>query len=247
MIPLNITTVFLLASLTAVATGVGALPLHFVDGVRPSLIGLANALAAGLMLAASLGLIIEGSAFGVGSLLLGMVFGGAFVYGTHAWLERRPDFTLGALSGLDARKVLMIMAVMTVHSFTEGVGVGVSFAGGDALGLFITGAIAFHNVPEGLAIALVLVPRGSSVRAAVGWSIFSSLPQPLMAVPAFLFVSHFATLLPFGFGFAAGAMIWMTASELIPEAIEKTPKWAVGLTILISLAAGALLQAALSV
>jgi zinc transporter ZupT len=79
-------------------------------------------------------------------------------------------------------------------------------------------AIAIHNIPEGLAISLVLVPRGASIRSAAGWSIFSSLPQPLVAVPAFLFVSTFESALPAGLGFAAGAMIWMVARELLPEA-----------------------------
>ena len=78
--------------------------------------------------------------------------------------------------------------------------------------------IAIHNIPEGLAISLVLVPRGTSVRAAAGWSIFSSLPQPLLAVPAYLFVEKFKPILPAGLGFAAGAMVWLVVSELIPDA-----------------------------
>ena len=67
-------------------------------------------------------------------------------------------------------------------------------------------AIAVHNIPEGLAISLVLVPRGVGVARAAWWSVFSSLPQPLMAVPAFLFVDASTPILPAGLGFAAGAM-----------------------------------------
>jgi zinc transporter ZupT len=122
---------------------------------------------------------------------------------------------------------------MTVHSFTEGVGVGVSFGDGAALGVLISIAIAVHNIPEGLAISLVLVPRGASVRSAAWWSVFSSLPQPLMAVPAYAFVEEFAGVLPIGLGFAAGAMLWLALVELVPDALAAAPAravWAAGLS-----------------
>jgi zinc transporter ZupT len=113
---------------------------------------------------------------------------------------------------------------MTVHSFAEGIGVGVSFGESHTFGAFISIAIAIHNIPEGLAISLILIPRGTSVRKAAWWSIFSSIPQPLMAIPAFLFVLTFKPFLPVGLGLAAGAMFWMVFRELLPEARENLKK-----------------------
>ena len=134
-------------------------------------------------------------------------------------------------------KALLIVAVMTVHSIAEGVGVGAAFGGSETLGILIAVAIAVHNIPEGLAISLVLVPRGTSVRTAAGWSIFSSLPQPLLAVPAFLFVDAFEGLLPVALGFAAGAMIWMVLRELLPEALSQASRRAVAGTALVAFVA----------
>src|SRR5215210_1564373 len=152
-------------------------------------------------------------------------------------LEHEHPAVFAQMSGIDARKALLIIGVMTMHSFTEGVGVGVSFGGGLGLGLFITLAIAVHNISEGLAISLVLVPRGVSWTRATLWSVFSSLPQPLMAVPVLVFVETFKPLLPCGLGFAAAAMIWMVFSELVPDALREASGGLVGTIITLSVLA----------
>jgi ZIP family zinc transporter len=167
--------------------------------------------------------IIEGASRSLARVALGAATGAAFVYGMQRLLSRVGTPDLGQLSGGDARKAVLIIAVMTAHSAAEGIGVGASFGGGDALGLAITVAIAIHNIPEGVTISLVMVPRGSRVRSAALWSIFTSLPQPLLAVPAFLFVEQFRAILPAGLGFAAGAMVWMVWRELLPETIRQIP------------------------
>ena len=230
--------VFLFALLTAIATGLGALPFVFVKDLSRRWLGACNAVAAGLMLAASFGLLYEGVDYGLGRALAGALTGLAFIVAVRKLLQRDEHPAVFAqMSELDARKALLIVGVMTMHSFTEGVGVGVSFGGGVELGLFITLAIAVHNIPEGLAISLVLVPRGVSWSRAAFWSVFSSLPQPLMAVPAFVFVETFKPLLPYGLGFAAGAMIWMVFSELIPDALQEASGNLVGVIITLSVLA----------
>ena len=238
---LTASTVFLFALLTALATGLGAVPFLFLGQVSDRWLGLSNAVAAGLMAAASWSLISEGLAVNPGGTVLGFVVGVVFITGSRQLLRGR-DVRWGEIQGADALRILVIVGVMTLHSFTEGVGVGVAFGGGQSLGVYITAAIALHNVPEGLAICLVLVPRGVKVWRAAGWSIFSSLPQPLMAVPAFWLVESVAPILPMGLGFAAGAMIWMIFSELLPEAYEKTSPGTVAVVVPLSISAMLLFQ-----
>lgn len=217
---MSVWAVLAAAVVTAFATGLGALPLLFRRRIHDRRVGLATAVAAGFMLGASVGLFGEGGVESVSRTAAGALLGAAFIVVTRRLLGHRRGVEFGVLRGADAIGALMIVGVMTVHSFTEGVGVGVAFGGGDALGVLITTAIAVHNIPEGLAISLVLVPKGVSVLRAAGWSIFSSLPQPLMAVPAFLLVEWFEPLLPYGLGFAGGAMVWMVAAQLIPDALR---------------------------
>lgn len=202
------------------ATGLGALP--FLVTPRPGLARLrvANALATGLMVGASLGLLVEGGRLGVGRTLLGAALG---------WLGMAALGSLGAGRSPGA----LVVGVMTVHSAAEGVGIGVSFGTGAVFGLLVALAIAVHNVAEGLAISLVLVPRGASVAAAAAWSVFSSLPQPVFAVPAFLFVSEFESILPAGLGFAAGAMAWLALTRLAPES---RPRYLAGVAVPAALA-----------
>lgn len=233
--------VFTYGMLTAAATGLGAIPFAFVGHVSPKLVAFANAVASGLMLGASFGLVAEGTNYGDWETLVGAVFGVAFILVTQRVL-RRYDVRFGRARGVGARQMALVVLVMTAHSFSEGVAVGVSFGGGMTLAAVITVAIAVHNVPEGLAISAVLHPRGTNVAGCAGWSVVSSLPQPLMAVPAFLFVETFRVALPYGIGFAAGAMVFMVLVELLPEAYGRAAKPQVALVVSLTLVAMVMFQ-----
>jgi zinc transporter ZupT len=197
--PVNVWTVALAALVTALATGLGALPFRWF----PANARVWNAVAALLMLVASASLLWQAWGLGVARMLVGCGAGAVLLVVIGRLVPHRPG--------------VLIVSAMTAHSLAEGIGVGVSYGGGKSLGVFVTVLIALHNIPEGLAISAVLVPRGASVREAAWWSIFSSLPQPLVAPLAFLFVEEFRSALPVGLGFAAGAMIWMVFSELLPD------------------------------
>lgn len=233
--------VLLYGSITALATGLGALPFALRRRISFGAVAAANAVAAGLMLGASFGLVAEGTVHGAWQTMAGATLGVAFILVTQHLLSRSPLPFAGTGSG-GTRAVVLVVIVMTVHSFAEGVALGVAFGGGATLAAVITIAIAVHNIPEGLAISAVLRPRGASLARCAGWSVFSSLPQPLMAVPAFLFVEEFRAALPYGIGFAAGAMVFMVLSELLPEAYGEGRKPAVALLVSLTLVGMALFQ-----
>ena len=219
--------VFFTALATALATGLGALPFLFKRGDAGRRLGSANAVASGVMLGASASLLLEGLDRSGGQTAVGVFAGAVFVALAYRVVGDRNELHLGTLRGADGRKALMVVGVMTAHSAAEGIGIGAAFGDTNTFGLLIAAAIAIQNIPEGLAISLVLVPRGTPVRKAAGWSIFSSLPQPLLAVPAFLFVEQFSAVLPAALGFAAGAMVWMVGRELLPDAWSQGPRRAV--------------------
>jgi ZIP family zinc transporter len=235
----NVVFVFVAGLVTALATGLGALPFFVVDDVSDRWNVVLWGLASGIMVSASVfGLVFEGLSAADSPLEIvpGLLAGVVLVVVAHEVIEGA-EVNPRTYERADFRKLLLILGVLTVHSFPEGVAVGVAFADlglqeaagasialfGTAvplLAVFMTVAISIHNVPEGVAISIPLRTLGVSEWKMVWWAVFSSLPQPLGAVIAYLFVRIAREFLPMGFGFAAGAMIYLVVTEFIPEALE---------------------------
>src|SRR5829696_5595970 len=83
---MSVWLVFGAALLTALATGLGALPLLLGRRIHGPAVGLSTALAAGFMLGASAGLLWEGGRIGIGRTAAGAVVGVAFIVGTRRLL-----------------------------------------------------------------------------------------------------------------------------------------------------------------
>jgi ZIP family zinc transporter len=249
----NLLLVFVAGLITALATGLGSLPFFFFKDISDRwTVGLWG-LASGIMLSASIfGLIFEGlglqnistllsissfmAAVTVDQLIgvgIGALFGAALVLVADKIIHGH-EFKPREIAEADFKKLMIILGILTVHSFPEGVAIGVAFAdlglnsGLQLLGfsipllaVFMTIAISIHNIPEGIAISIPLRDLGLSEWRMVGAAIFSSLPQPIGAILAYYFVTIAREFLPYGFGFAAGAMILLVVHELIPEALER--------------------------
>ncbi len=217
--------------LSALATGLGAIPVHFVKSNSKTLRAFSSAIAAGMMISASVfSLVQEGIALGPRLpyapyvVIIGLLLGAAFFRYTEKNFNNTNFYKTYAKKGF-TRRGLLIFVAMFIHSIPEGIAIGVAFATGNfAFGLIMAIAIAVHNIPEGIAISLPLKAEGVSTRKCAFISILTSVPQPLMAVPSALLAWMFEPLLPVGLGFAGGAMIYLVVSELIPDALDEGGK-----------------------
>jgi zinc transporter, ZIP family len=228
-----IAEVFVVALLTDAATGLGVLPFAVLDPKSTRRPGIATGIASGMMLSASVFALADkalrrGNAIEV---VAGMLAGAAF-FAWSARLVSERRWRLGNWNEAASRQSIVVIATMFVHSIPEGVAIGVGYATGEMrFGLLLAIAIAVHNVPEGTAVALPLRANGASLWTCFWFAVLTSLPQPIVAVPAYLLVSVAQPLLVPSLGFAGGAMIFLVVAELLPETLARCSRvetaWAV--------------------
>ncbi len=217
-----------LASILAgLATGVGALPAMLFKNVSERALYTMLGGAAGVMLAATaFSLLVPGIDYGnqvwpgkgIYVVSGGIVVGAAFLELADRFLPYERYLASKADLASSLRKIWLFIAAITLHNFPEGMAVGVSFGAGDwHNGVVLAIAIALQNIPEGLAVALPLVALGYRRGQAVFIATLTGLVEPVGGFLGVAAVSIFFPLLPIGMAFAAGAMLFVIADDIIPE------------------------------
>jgi ZIP family zinc transporter len=121
----------------------------------------------------------------------------------------------------------MCIAV-TVHNIPEGLAVGVAFgalANGGGLGIISTMMLAvgigIQNFPEGMCVSFPLRANGMSRGKSFFIGQLSGTVEIIAGVLGAICVTVIQGILPWALSFAAGAMVAVICSELIPESFEK--------------------------
>ena len=230
---------------TAFTWGMTALGAALVFGtkkVNRKLLDAMLGFAAGVMIAASFWSLLapaidlsEG-----GSLpkwvppLIGFLAGGVFLRGLDRVLPHlHPGAPAREAEGIKTswqRSVLLISAI-TLHNIPEGLAIGVAFGAvaagvpqaslGAAIALAV--GIGLQNFPEGTAVAMPLRREGMSRGKSFFYGQLSAVVEPVAAVIGAVAVVLAQPILPYALAFAAGAMIFVAAEELIPEAKRGSP------------------------
>lgn len=216
----NVVFLFLAGAVTALACGLGAVPVFLLGDRlgtwRPALRGIA----AGLMTVASVeGLLRPAIQSGtISQTLLGLLAGVIFLIVMRRLMHGR-DLQVGRLKGAGMRHFALIFAVLFIHSLPEGMAMGAAHASGiERLNLFVLAAIALQNIPEGTVVAIPMVKAGFGKLAQFWAAVLTSVPQPIGAPLAYLLVDRVTLLLPTSLAFAGGAMLAVVVLELIPPA-----------------------------
>lgn len=209
-------------------TTLGSSAVFFISRINKKTEKLLYGFAAGVMMAASVWslLIPAEEASGWFPAFVGFALGAIFLMAL--------DFFVLKLK--ETNKTAMLSFAVTLHNLPEGMAVGVVVAGlisGSGAVTFsgalaLTLGIAIQNFPEGAIISLPL--RNEGKRKAFFSGVLSGIVEPLGTVLTLILASQIQIILPYLLSFAAGAMIYVVAQELIPEAHDELGMGTVGAT-----------------
>ncbi len=121
------------------------------------------------------------------------------------------------------------------HSFFDGVGIGLAFQVNTSVGLAVALAVIAHDFADGLNTVSLMLSHKNSRRKAVYFLLLDALTPVLGAASTLLFTLSERSLLIY-LGFFAGFLLYIGASDILPEAHAKHPS---KLTVLLT-ALGAL-------
>ncbi|WP_277630775.1 ZIP family metal transporter [Atopococcus tabaci] len=165
---------------------------------------------------------------------VGFMSGGIFLWGVDKVLPHvHPGLTPNGLKGEGRhpesyrRSTLLVLAI-TLHNIPEGFAVGVAFGSYAQSGELsqLAGAVSLaigmglQNFPEGTSVSMPLRREGMSRGRSFWYGQLSGLVEPIAGLLGLWLVSIIQPLLPYALAFAAGAMIFVTAEEVIPGSQE---------------------------
>ncbi|PLX50847.1 MAG: ZIP family metal transporter [Desulfobulbaceae bacterium] len=217
-------------------TALGAAVVFFFTEINKKVLDGMLGFAAGVMIAASYWSLLAPAIAMVeasGGIiwippLLGFLSGGLFLWGVDKLLPHlHQGFPTREAEGIQTgwqRSVLLVLAI-TLHNIPEGLAVGVAFGAvaADLPSATLGGAVALalgigiQNFPEGAAVSIPLRREGLSRSKSFAYGQFSGVVEPVAGVLGAAAVIFMQPLLPYALSFAAGAMIYVVAEELIPE------------------------------
>jgi ZIP family zinc transporter len=106
------------------------------------------------------------------------------------------------------------------HSFLDGVGIGLGFQAGNAVGIGVAIAVVAHDFTDGLNTVNLLLLNKNQPRRARLFLLFDALAPVFGAASTLLFAIPDSAL-PIYLGFFAGFLLYIGASEILPEAHSK--------------------------
>jgi zinc transporter ZupT len=114
-------------------------------------------------------------------------------------------------------------ASLSVHSFLDGVGIGLAFQVNTAVGLVVAAAVLAHDFSDGINTVNVVVRQGGEYKRALRWLLVDAV-APVAGVIATMFFSVSQDSLGLLLAIFAGFFLYIGASDLIPESHHQHPK-----------------------
>jgi ZIP family zinc transporter len=203
-----------------VGTAGGGIAVVFIKKIRISLLSIVLGISSGIM-SVVIFFDLFSEAFKVGSIWTGLVgtLIGVIVIGSLDFIFPHQHFDSLEDGKAKYLKTGLLLAIgIALHNFPEGLAIGAGYSSTESLGLGLAVIMAIQNFPEGMAVATTLGLANIKNMNIIIITFLSGIPMGLGALVGAYWGSISKFALSLSLGFAAGAMLYITFDELLPEA-----------------------------
>lgn len=199
-------------------TGAGGLYIFLIKDVRMRKMSAILGFSGGIMMVAVfLELLPEALAIsGLIFTMIGIIIGVMFLTASEGLIESTIRLRYKSQANFYRAGSLLFLAIAS-HNFPEGLAIGGGYAASSSLGILLALAIAVHNIPEGLAVAAAFRLSGMTSARAFLYAALSGIPMGLGALMGQALGEVSPILITISLGFAAGAMLYTTCEEILPD------------------------------
>jgi ZIP family zinc transporter len=113
---------------------------------------------------------------------------------------------------------------LSVHSFLDGVGIGLAFQVSATVGVIVAAAVLAHDFSDGINTVNVVVRHGGERKKALNWLLIDAI-TPVLGVIVTLFFAVSEQSLGLLLAIFAGFFLYIGASDLVPESYHQHPKF----------------------
>jgi len=121
-------------------------------------------------------------------------------------------------------KAVLGAGSLSIHSFLDGIAIGLAFQVSNAIGMIVAIAVLVHDFSDGINTVNMILKNGGDKKSAFKWLVIDAI-APVLGIFSTLFFTLPSSVLGIILSVFTGFFLYIGASDLLPESHHSHPTY----------------------